>query len=121
MITPIRFQEGASGLRATAEVEPTAHPFPSTFEWTASQSILVFNDSRRSFGYPHLLIDNVHRSDSGMYTISATNRFLFPPMNILGSATGSFTLDVLCEYCLSILQLHGLYNNYYIAGIIWSL
>ena len=94
---PIRFPEGENGLAATPEVAPTAHPFPSEFEWTASEGIAVANDSRRMFGYPALTINDVRRTDSGMYSLTATNRFLNESMDVLGSGAGSFTLDVLCK------------------------
>ena len=98
IVAPIRFAEGEDGLMASPEVEPAAHPFPSEFEWSASEGITVANDSRRTFGYPSLTINRVQRSDSGTYSLTATNRFLEEPMNMFGSGTGRVTLDVLCEY-----------------------
>lgn len=92
---PIRFPEGENGLVVNLETELEAQPFPISFEWTSSEGTLQ-NDSSRSFGYPTLSIDNVQRSDSGTYTLTATNSVMEDDAS--GTATGSFVLDVLCKF-----------------------
>ena len=81
----------------------TAHPFPSQFQWTVPPGITAENDTRRMFGYPGLSFSSVKRSDSGVYSLTATNRFLEEPMDVFGTGMGSFTLDVLCE-CIFLLS-----------------
>lgn len=91
---PIRYPEGFE-LRVTLEAGPTAHPFPSTYQWTGSQDITIDNDTRRMFGYPYLTISSVQSPDSGEYSLSANNTL--PEDQINGVGSGSFTLDVLCK------------------------
>ena len=103
MVTnPLRYLEGGPGT-LSPEVGITAFPFPSMFEWTGSEGITVQNDSRRMFGYPALIINNIQRSDSGTYTLAATNSYLNEnSMEVMRSGTGSFTVDVLCKNILKL-------------------
>ncbi len=55
------------------------------------------NNSRLMFGYPSLIINNAMPSDSGVYSLIATNHLLDNPSEVLGTDTGEFNLDVLCK------------------------
>lgn len=99
---PIRYPEGME-LSVSLEVGHSAHPFPSEFQWTVPQGVVAENDTRRRFGYPGLSFSSVRRSDSGVYSLTATNRFLEEPMDVFGTGMGNFTLEVLCEsLCLQL-------------------
>ena len=92
------YEEGPQILEINFEVGPRAHPFP-VFEWAGSPGVTIQNDTRRTFGYPSASFKSFHRSDTGMYTLTATNRFLDEPRDVylFGSASGSFTLNILCK------------------------
>ena len=95
--SPVKILEHDAEETINLEVLPSAHPFPSSFHWTAPPGVAVQNDSRHTFGYPSLTIRDVRREESGEYTLTATNRFLEEPMEVLGTTVGSFTLDVICK------------------------
>jgi hypothetical protein len=95
--TPLRFVEGEDGLVANVEGMPLAHPSPLIFQWSKEGEGNLQNDLRRIFRYPDFTIDDVRRSDSGRYSLTATNFFLDEPRRELGTGTGSITLDILCK------------------------
>lgn len=76
-------------------VPPLPAPYPE-FEWLWNGEV-QHNDSRRTFGYPRLSFSAVNRSDVGNYTLRVTNYFLTGTREVIGSSTGSFVLDVICE------------------------
>ena len=79
------------------EQAPPAHPFPTSFQWF-KEGVAIMNDSIRVLGYPTLNITTVRTSDSGEYSLLATNYLLDDPERELGSGRGGFTLNVVCEY-----------------------
>ena len=70
---------------------PDAFPFPQQFSWTAN------NNSRVAFGYPSVTFLPFIRGDAGTYTLTATNYRLDNTSVVVGTDTGSFTLDVQCK------------------------
>jgi hypothetical protein len=76
-----------------------SHPYPTTVEWFHNGEGPLQNDSRRTFGFPTLMISRVNVSDSGTYTLRATNYIPGDSPELLGVSSGSFTLDVLGECC----------------------
>ena len=90
----IRFQEGAN-VQVNLERGRAAFPFPQ-FVWM-KDNIALSNATGRSFGYPSFSFNPVARSDSGTYTLSATNFFLEDPFPELGNDTVSFDIDVVCK------------------------
>ena len=72
-----------------------AFPFPSDVTWRRDGVELVNISDTRVFGYPSIFIGSVLQSDAGPYTLIATN--YQPDGSLVGTDTGSFTLNVLCE------------------------
>ena len=93
---PVRFQVGEN-LMVNLELDNPAHPFPTTFQWFKNGVEMSSNDSRVMFGYPSLIINNAMPSDTGVYSLTATNHLLDNSSEILGTDTGEFTLDILCK------------------------
>ena len=76
-----------------------AFPFPVGDQITWRQNgVVVSSDSRVTYGYPSVMFnapEGVRRSDAGTYQLSGTN--IRPDGSVIGSDTGSFTLDVYCK------------------------
>ena len=75
-----------------------AFPFPN-FTWTGPDGAELVNSTGREYGYPSIFIGSVQPPDTGNYTLTATNDH--------GTASASFSLNVLCEY-LSTLCVNSL-------------
>ena len=73
-----------------------AFPFPS-FTWRKEGQPLANATVTRQYGYPSIFIESVQPSDAGNYTLSAVN-YASDRTTLVGSDTGSFTLNVLSEY-----------------------
>ena len=87
--------EGTTGtvsLNKTTDV----FPYPQEFGWTVDESP-ANNNSRVTFGYPSVTFQPYIREDAGVYTLTATNYRLDDNSVVVGTDTGSFTLDVQCK------------------------
>jgi hypothetical protein len=94
---PVKYLSQEEGFVMSLEAS-IVHPYPATVEWFQNGEGPLQNDSRRTFGFPTLTISRVDVSDSGMYILRATNYIPGDPPELLGIGSGSFTLDVLCEW-----------------------
>ena len=74
-----------------------AFPFPSDVTWRRDGVELMNMSDTRVFGYPSIFIGSVLQSDAGPYTLTATN-YQLDGVTPVGTGSGSFTLNVLCEY-----------------------
>ena len=82
--------EGTTGTINLQQAQD-AFPFPQQFSWTAN------NNSRVAFGYPSVTFLPFIQGDAGTYTLTATNYRLDNTSVVVGTDTGSFTLDVQCK------------------------
>ena len=94
----VRFVEGGGDITVNVEGSPAAHPSPS-FQWRLSNTPLQ-NDSKRMLEYATATINNVQRSDAGIYTLTASNIFVDRD-EVFATGSGGFTLDVLCEWLVA--------------------
>ena len=78
-----------------------AFPFPSSFTWSRTGGVAVENATGRVYEYPSVTIQSVQPSDTGNYTLTATNSL--PDGTPVGTDSGSFSLDVLCEWLSAVL------------------
>ena len=92
----MRYREGEVNLTQNMEIRSSAYPYPKTFQWYLNGNA-INNDSRRMFGYPSMTIMRTRRSDSGIYTLRASNYYVDDPSKVVGTAQGWFTLDIFCE------------------------
>ena len=77
---------------------PPAFPFPSQFMWSRQDGVELVNvTDTRVFSYPSIDIGSVLPSDTGLYTLTATN-YQLDGVTPVGSDTASFNLNVLCEF-----------------------
>jgi hypothetical protein len=93
---PVKYQDQGHGFEVSLEGS-MSWPYPTTIEWFHNGEGPLQNDSRRTFGFPTLTISRVKVSDSGRYTLTATNYIPGFLPELLGVGDGSFTLDILCE------------------------
>ena len=89
----VRLAEGGD-VTVNLEGSPAAHPSPS-FQWRLGDTLLQ-SDSKRTLEYATATINNVQRSDTGIYTLTASNNFVDRD-EVFATGSGGFTLDVLCE------------------------
>ena len=75
---------------------PDAFPFPRQFSWTVNGSP-ANNNPRVTYGYPSVTFLRFEQRDAGTYTLTATNYRLDDTNVVVGTDTGSFTLDVQCK------------------------
>ena len=76
---------------------PPAFPFPSNVTWMRGGEQLMNSTDTRLYGYPSIFIGSVLLSDAGLYTLTATNHQQ-DGLTPVGTDSGSFSLNVLCEY-----------------------
>ena len=76
---------------------PPAFPFPSDVTWMRGGEQLMNSTDTRLYGYPSIFIGSVLPSDAGLYTLTATNHQQ-DGLTPVGTDSGSFSLNVLCEY-----------------------
>ena len=93
----INIIEGTLNAKVDLSESPPAFPFPRIFQWQKNGAFVDANTSMVTFGYPSVVFENVSRSDSGNYSLMATNYLLDNPDEMLGNDSGSFFLDVLCK------------------------
>ena len=95
--TTVSVLRGADNITINMEgANVTAFPFLS-FSWTID-NFPAMNSTAVTFGFPTVTFQIVDSTFSSSYSLFATNYFVDEPTRVLGSSTGSFTLDVLCEF-----------------------
>ena len=75
----------------------TANPIPGDYQWQ-KDGVDITSGGRFTLTVDQIVIGTTQRNDAGGYTLTA--------MNIVGQATTSFELDVLCELIHSVLAVH---------------
>ena len=89
----VRLVEDGSAIAVNLSKGLAPFPQPS-FNWTKDGRLL----SSPALTYSSVTFDSIRRVDAGIYNVSATN-FVLNSTDQVGSDTGSFYLDVLCELC----------------------
>ena len=92
----VKLLEGDLNVLIDLHQEPAAFPEPSDFEWLIGGQPLVRRNGIIT-SYSSIIFGSLMRSDSGNYTVNATNYLLDNVTQPVGSDTGSFYLDVLCK------------------------
>lgn len=92
----VRIQEGDLDVPIDLRQEPAAFPEPN-FEWLIGGQPLI-RQNGISTTYSSITFDSIVRTDSGNYTVNATNFLLDNSNEPVGNDVGSFYLDVLCEW-----------------------
>ncbi len=95
----IKVDERDGNIPVDIATPPLAYPTPTDFQWT-KDGVTIPISSRATFSYPSVLFNSLERSDSGLYSLTATNHRTDNGVAI-GTGQGSFTLDVLCEWLYS--------------------
>ena len=87
-------EERSENVPVDLRQEPTAFPEPTLFIWNKDGQPLT----GLPLTYSNVTIGIVRRTDAGNYTVSATNFVIGSSTVQVGNDTGSFYLDVICEY-----------------------
>lgn len=89
--------EGTTNVSIDISDSYPAFPFPMIFQWQRNGINIASNTSTVTYGYPVVNFANVSRSDTGNYSLTATNFLLDGSDEQLGNDSGSFNLNVLCK------------------------
>ena len=91
----VKILENSQNVTIDLRQEPDAFPEPTLFSWNKDGQPLA----DLLLTYSNVTFDTVTRTDTGNYTITATNFVLpgSPGANQVGNDTGSFYLDVICK------------------------
>ena len=102
---PVTHRSGDSVVLSLEDESLSAFPYPTTFQWS-KDGVALQNDSRRQLGYPIFNLSTLEPSDSGTYSLTATN---YSPENsqVIWTGNGQFTLNVLCELDIKTSRLFG--------------
>jgi hypothetical protein len=95
----VRIEEGDLNVPIDLLQEPAAFPEPSDFEWLIGGQPLRQN-GRITTTYSSVIFASVMRTDTGNYTVNATNFLLDDVTQPVGNDVGSFYLDVLCKWSI---------------------
>ena len=82
------------------EETPAAYPFPM-FQWTKNGVPVVNISGSVSYGYPSVNFYDISRTAAGNYSLFAENYVINGLTDagiMVGNDTGSFTLEVFCEF-----------------------
>ena len=94
----VKLLEGDLNIPIDLRQEPAAFPEPSDFEWLIGDQLApLIRRNGIITSYSSVIFDSLMRSDSGNYTVNATNYLLDNVTQPVGSDTGNFYLDVLCK------------------------
>ena len=81
-------------------LEPVAFPTPGVFQWS-KDGMNVNSNSEINYTYPTAIFQRlISRSDSGDYSLTATNHRLDNAAVEVGTGRGNLMLDVLCKQLL---------------------
>jgi hypothetical protein len=96
----VKIQEGGLNVPVDLLQEPTAFPEPSDFEWLIDGQPL--RRSGITTSYSRVTFASVMRSDTGNYTVNATNYLLDNVTEPVGNDRGSFYLNVVCKLLINV-------------------
>ena len=98
MLVPSLIREVVEGSAIQVDLSSglEAFPFPAEFQWKKND-LPLDNTSLTLLGYPTAEFRTVSQTDSGLYTLTATNYNLDNPSEVIGGGTGSFQLEVFCK------------------------
>ena len=89
----MKLEENSENVPIDLRQQPVAFPAPTSFTWK--------KDGRPLTGpmltYSSVTFATVRRQDAGNYVVSATNFVSSSTSEMVGSDTGSLSLDVICE------------------------
>ena len=88
-----RIMENSLNIPIDLSQDPIPFPVPTSFNWTKDGASL----NGLAVTYSNITFPVVSRNDSGRYQVSATNYVLGSDTKQVGTDTGSFILDVICE------------------------
>ena len=94
----LRIQDGDTDVTVDLHQDPTPFPEPTIFTWSKDGQLLSadYSLTNSKISFPSIV-----RTNTGNYTVSTTNFWLDDSTQQVGSDTGNFYLDVLCEYILN--------------------
>ena len=115
----LRIQENGRNVPVDLREDPPPFPEPSSFSWRKDGQSLI----GPALTYSSVTFTTIEREDSGNYTVVARNFVVDAPSQQVGSDTGSFYLDVICEAmsCINVIVVYFYYvSRWTISFCPWS-
>ena len=102
----VKVVESDGNIPVDLSLEPVAFPTPGVFQWSKDGMSVNLN-SEINYTYPTAIFQRlISRSDSGDYSLTATNHRLDNTTVEVGTGRGNFILDVLCKWLQNKLMVH---------------
>ena len=93
----VRIEENSINVPVDIGLDPEPFPLDTlSFSWTRDSQPLS-GGSGLVLAYSTVLFSTIRRSDSGVYSVAASNHITGDPSQQIGNDTGSFTLDIICK------------------------
>ena len=89
----VKLEENNENVPVDLHQQPAAFPAPTSYTWNKDGRPLTGHE----LTYSNVTFATVRRQDAGNYSVSATSFVLGSTTEVVGTDTGGFTLDVLCE------------------------
>ena len=93
----VRIEENSKNVRINIGLDPEPFPLDTlSFLWIRDGQQLT-GGSGLALAYSGVTFAMIERSDSGEYSVSASNYVFGSPSQQIGNDTGRFSLDVICK------------------------
>ena len=93
----VRIEENSRNVPVNIGLCPEPFPLDTlSFSWTRNGQPLS-GGSGLALTYSTVMFSTIGRSDSDVYSVSASNYIIDDPLQQIGNDTGSFILDVICK------------------------
>lgn len=89
----VKLEENSENVPIDLRQQPAAFPAPTSFAWNKDGQPLTGH----ALTYSNVTFAAVTRQDAGNYAVSATNFVSGSTTKVVGTDTGGFSLDVICE------------------------
>ena len=92
----MKLEENSENVPVDLSQQPEAFPAPNFFTWNKDGRPLTGH----ALTYSSVTFATVTRQDAGNYAVSATNFVLGSTTEMVGTDSGDFSLDVICELAI---------------------
>ena len=93
----VQIEENSENVLIDISLDPEPFPLDTlSFSWTRNGQPLT-GGSGIALTHSSVTFAVIERTDSGEYSVSASNHVIGHPLQQIGNDTGGFSLDVICK------------------------